>query len=627
MTDVQVELDKADLFLAQCEDAEELWLWIRTFYRIELPRGHIMPDSNSSPLEWMWEAYNTYRLNKGNEIPGFIILSSRDSYKTLTEAMFAVLAMVHFGATIAHLAAIESQASKAIQYINSFMKMISPYLTHHGISIDSQNKRKIGIDSNGKIAYVNVIIATLTGTNSEHTNIMTIDEIDVVRFPQAYEEARYIPMVMNGQFPLRIKTSTRKFAFGLMEKELNNAANTGEKILRWNILDITEYCPPSRHKPELPKETRYVHPDLPLRNLSENEFKTLPEMEQNQFQKMEVHGGCARCPILPVCQMRLANRPKTDVGNLYKPIDFTIGQFKQTSPDSARAQLLCWKPSQAGLVYPRFLDDTTVGNVYTLRQAYKNVTGIDDANANLYTLVQFLRLQNVQFYAGVDWGTTHAFAITVSCFVNNEWWIIDSYSVTNLEFDEMIRLAESVRDAYFPGKWFADTSAPMFIKEFRARKMNCVDFKKDVKGGIEMVRRQIQDASGIRRLKVIAHDRTEWLLDGFRLHGFKLDSAGRPTEEPDDGDYADIMDTMRYQGQNLFNKTGKFLLPAGPQLAPLSPEEAKAREAEIAAQHKEEVQKQKSEWLKSEINKATAEQGGGQGTKTSKNKSIFWNID
>lgn len=627
MRDPQKELEKAENFLQHFHDAEEMRLWIELFFGIKLPMGHIMPDSNSSPIEWMWEAYNTYKLNKGNEVPGFIVLSSRDSYKTLTESMFAVIAMVHFNATIAHLAAVESQASKAIQYIGQFLKKIQPYLAHHNLILDSQNKRKVAIDNDGRIAYVNVIVATLQGTNSEHTNIMTIDEIDVMRFPQAYEEARYIPGVMNGQFPIRIKTSTRKFAFGLMEKELNNATKTREKVLRWNILDITEYCPTSRHRPDEPKQIRYIHPDLPLRNLSEDEYKSLTDTEKAQFEKIEAYSGCAKCKLLPVCQTRLAHRPKDDVGGLYKPIDFTIGQFEQTSDDSARAQLLCWKPSQAGLVYPRFLEDYNTGNVYSIRQAYHMLTGVDDVNANLYLLVQFLKSKDVQFYAGVDWGSTHAFAITVSCIINGEWWYIDSYSVKNLELDEMIRLAESVRDFYWPKKWFADTSQPMFIKEFNTRKMPCAEFKKDVWGGIELVRRQVQDASGIRRLKIIVHERTEFLVDGFKLHGFKLDSAGKPTKDPDDGDYADVMDTVRYQAQNLFHKTGKLSIPKGPNLSPPTPEELERQRLQALNQYQEQVKKQQSEWLNKQINKSTQEAGGTAGVKSSKNKSIFWDID
>jgi hypothetical protein len=102
MFDSQEEIDKANDLLQHFNDAEEMRMWVELYFGIKLPMGHIMPDSNSSPIEWMWEAYNTYKLNKGNEVPGFIVLSSRDSYKTLTEAMFAVIAMVHFGATVAH---------------------------------------------------------------------------------------------------------------------------------------------------------------------------------------------------------------------------------------------------------------------------------------------------------------------------------------------------------------------------------------------------------------------------------------------------------------------------------------------------------------------------------------------
>lgn len=114
-----------DSFMAKPNTAEELQQWVLTYLDIWLPLGHIDPDSNSSPAEWIFDAYSTYRHNQGDIKPGFIILSSRDSYKTLSESILAVMLMAHFGATIAHLAAIETQARKAVSYVTSFVKKFS----------------------------------------------------------------------------------------------------------------------------------------------------------------------------------------------------------------------------------------------------------------------------------------------------------------------------------------------------------------------------------------------------------------------------------------------------------------------------------------------------------------------
>ena len=194
--------DRIQLFEQKFSSVKHLKDWCLEFLDIDLPSSHVDPDSNSSPAEWMFEAYNTYRNNHGDEgrKQGFIVLSSRDSYKTLTESILSVILMCHFNATIAHMAAIEPQAYKAIQYINTFITKVKPVLAAQGRNIDSQSKRRIQIkeDKSGRVGYVNVIVATVQGANSEHTTVMSIDKIDVMRFPQAYEEAQLKPRGVPG---------------------------------------------------------------------------------------------------------------------------------------------------------------------------------------------------------------------------------------------------------------------------------------------------------------------------------------------------------------------------------------------------------------------------------------------
>ena len=99
--------------------------------------------------------------------------------------------------------------------------------------------------------------------------------------------------------------------------ELDNVQQSGEKILRWNIIDITEKCAPARHKPEEPKVWRYIHKDMPLRQISPEEYEGLTADNQEQFELIEAYAGCATCPLLPVCKTRLAHRPDSDKGGLF----------------------------------------------------------------------------------------------------------------------------------------------------------------------------------------------------------------------------------------------------------------------------------------------------------------------
>jgi hypothetical protein len=607
----------AKVFLAKFETKDHIKNWISTFLELDFPDSWVDPDSNSSPIDWMYETYMSYKKNEGNINPEIIVISSRESYKTLSEAVFGVIMMIHFGATLAHMAAIVPQATAAQKYINSFMEKVAPYLEYHNRALNSQNAKEISIKNpDGTVSFMKIIVCTITGANSSHTNLFTIDEIDTIRSQEgirAYKEAQMIPGVFNGQYPITIKTSTMKFPGGLFSKEMEKAAKNGYKVRRWNIIDITEKCPTERHRPDLPLQTLYLSQSLPLKTIIESEYISLTNKEQEKFDKFEAMGGCATCSLLPVCRGRLAERKDSDKGGLWKPIDFTISQFKKTDPDLAEAQLMCWKPSSAGMVYPRFLNKDIDGNTYTLAQAWEAFTG-DKAPAGITLpfLIESLHKKDIKFYCGTDWGFRHAFAITVSAIMpNGEWWLVDTYSVSGLEFEQMMDLAKSIRDMYRPKKWFCDTAQPMFIKAFKNNKMPCGEFKKDIMGGISAVRGQIIDATGRRRLKVIRHDRNDWLLKVFAEHCFLLDSNGNLTQEPDDSEVADVADSLRYMAQNLFQPKKK-----GQVYNPLS----NVNNTQIANNITE---RKYEDWL---TQKARELATGPSGSEKGNSGSVFWDF-
>jgi len=931
------QLELADYFLKPFDTPQEMRDWMLAFFNIDFPDGFVDDDSNSSPVDWMFEAYTSVRYNKGETAPVWIVYSSRDSYKTLSCSAFEVIVMIHFNVTVAHMAAIKSQSAKAIQYINNFVRLCKPYFDHHGFKLTSQSKSKVEMtDKDGNSTYMTVIVCTLQGANcispdsvvhywdgstkpakqvqvgdqlktwdyttqkfipvsvgtvsytqkqaqeiifrdgsnlvlssdhqvftqrgwipagrvrigdrmtdfggakiatqyqykedcttkrsleqlmygtllgdsslyfttnrvrfqvshckdqrpyldlhysllveggfdttiytdsnnqfklmtkthdyfeevsktthhnkkkkvtqawldkltwegiaywfmddargngkqvglrkdhrfelavcgfsveecaliqqyftnkgftcwyperkyriltfdlessrtlsdliepyfitsmrykllpskdldftrciktgtimqginrngfrstipldsrgnrrwrkdikanltqevveikyigmqdlidlhidtnnehhksflcnsmklihnSEHTNLMVVDEVDVVQYPQAFEEAKMIPGVLHGRFPMTVMTSTRKFAFGLMQKEITKAQELGRPIKHWNLIDITEKCLPERHKPDEDKQVRYINKSLPLRQISEEQYQKVPVEDQPRWDKIEAYSGCASCKILPVCRMRLAHRRDTDIGGLYKPIPFTMNQFDTIEPDMAEAQLMCWKPSAAGLVYGRF-DQSEGANTLSLEAAWYNYTGSEPFEGlTLDHLIDEMHRNGVKFYVGGDWGFRHLFALIAGAILpSGEFWIFETFGMSGLEFDDMMKYSKMMRDKYLPKKWYMDTAQPMFIKSFKKNRMSCQKFTKDVMGGIESIRKMVVDSSNRRRLKVIKSPENKILIDGFHHHHFKTDAAGNITQDPDDEEFADVMDSLRYLGQNLF---------------------------------------------------------------------------
>jgi hypothetical protein len=554
-----IEPQMVEVFWTTPKTQDALKDWIYTYIGLDMPDSHLPDDgSNSSPMEVIWKSFSTYAENKGNEIPGYIWLSSRDSAKTLSGSILAVLLLVFFNATICWLAAIEPQSKIALSNINSFIQKIKPYLDAVAKNIESQNSRVLEIvNADGTRSNITVLVATLASVNGKHTNLTFLDELDLMRDPRVIDEVQAVASLIGGQFPLKLYFSTRKFAFGNMEKII--AQRDDLTLLKWDILDVTEKCETKRFKPELEKVTRFIHPDLPLRNISEQEKNALPISEQEKYNKIEAYGGCASCRLLPVCKTRLANRSEKDKGMLWKKIDHTINMFRAMSPDMGTAQLLCRKPSASGLVYGRLEENE---NTISLQDAFSILTGIPGTvNTTLIDVVNQMKISGVKFYVGGDWGYTHNTSmVVVALMPNGDIWGIDSRAVSGLEFDQMLNMGIELRDLYRPVKWYMDTAEPQFIKTFKRNGMACAEFKKDVNAGIESVRYAIMDANGRRRLKILKHENNKYWIKALQMHHFKLDAQGNPTMEPDDSEWADICDATRYAGQNLFGAKGRAVM-------------------------------------------------------------------
>jgi hypothetical protein len=739
------EVLKRDHIFTLLNNQDELRDWIFTYFDVDLTAITTDEDSTSNPCHAMWTIYEALKENRGDKIPGYIMLSARSGYKTLTASMLEVLIILHFKTTVSHMAAIKSQSKKAISYVNKCLNQVKKYLDYHGWINTSSNESMISFRTpDGREPYIIVIIASISGANSAHTTVMCvgegslitvkntgiknnsrhrikiaastvfdlvksgkdvevltlnhstgsiefkkvtnafesykallkittehgnvlrcsaehrlfvhgkgyveagsvtvgdsllrlgksstynsqinhalpesnepiitpderlvnvdkivsientkqwrsidlsvmdnnnffaenilvhncIDELDVIQNPAAYQEALLIPMYDPecGLHPITVKLSTRKYLHGLMEQSLQEAPKTGEKILRWNILDIAERCPPSLHSPNKKKTkvARYIARQLPFRQISEEEYaNTIPNSQQSDWEKIEAYEGCITCPLLPACKTNLAKKPATAVGGLYKPISAVINDFKKVSPDVAEAQLLCWRPSSKGSIYGRFeadlKKDITRRNIISPEEAYEALMGIPMPKRKAMTefevievLREIVNQLGLPAYAGLDWGYRHLYAIIVGVVIpNGDFWIVETFGESGLELSDQLVKAQELKERWNIKSWFVDQAYPGSIKTFESNSLKCPKFVKDVLGGIEATRTQIVDASNKRRLKVVQWEKNELIKSMFRLHHFKLDPTGRVTEEPDDEELSDIGDATRYLFQNLFSK-------------------------------------------------------------------------
>jgi len=478
------------------------------------------------------------------------------SHNTLSASILEVLLLIHFRTTIAHCSAILSQSQKSVEYCTSFMRKILPYLTFHGWKQTSANKMRIELTTDKlETCYIQIIILTMRGANSSHTNLMFVDEVDLCD-PAAYQESKMIPGVAKGVFPITVRLSTRKFAFGLMEKEMAAAASKGEEIVRWNILDVTEHCPSSRCKPDKPMHIRYIPRELPLRQISKEEYLKMDDNLKNEWQQEKAYEGCLKCPLFSVCKRMLHEvTPKEAVGDLFKPIPAVINIIKAVDSDVAEAQLLCHKPSSKGLIYPRF---SSSENILTVQQAWEKISGLD-TECTLDMLIQYILDLGIEINAGVDWGYTNEFAVTVAAILpGQQSLIIDMFAASDLELDDCVEICKDLQQKYRITKFWCDQAYPAYIKTFNRNGLTSPKFIKDVPLGIESVRGRIVNSNNKRSLFLLKIDRLERLGKSFGTYHWKIDAQGNITDRPDHTEESDVMDSVRYLYQCIYGKKSKI---------------------------------------------------------------------
>jgi len=564
------------------ETKEDLHQWIRVYLGINLPAVIVDPDSNSSPMDLVWELYDAARLNKP-EYSQILAYAARDSFKTFSAAIFEMLCVVLLGRSVAHMAAIESQAKKSQQYLKRhinrpfirkyvtvknerFVEITRYYNEVTGASLTTEEYAAILAADQSAYEeikhYVTIVICTIAGANSEHVPVMVIDEVDVVENPDAYEEAKMIPAPMNGKMPITLYTSTRKYSYGLVQKEIDNQAESGLLIRHWNLIDVTHPCPASRHQPEKPKVTIWYN-DASLRYVSDADYKLLDNVERDKWNSDVGYHGCLHnCRLFAMCRGRLATDtkcPKCDgngiaCGGFLKPVEHTQNVFRKVTIDKAQAQLLCRKPSTQGLIYPNFARETH------MKTAAEMAFIIDGEQHNpsfsKSDLITLLKDRGARFVAGIDHGFSHNFVVVLGAIYGQRLYIFDVIAQAELELSQKVEICLQRIAPHDPEVW-ADTEAPgdnkTLKKDAHLRIKEWVKGKGSVIDGISLVRLALMPALGkaedVRLYLLKGDEGCDHLAQRISTYHWVSDAAGRLTKEPDDED-DDECDALRYLVMN-----------------------------------------------------------------------------
>lgn len=453
--------------------------------------------------------------------------------------------------------------------------------------------------------------------NSEHLPMLYIDECDIIQDPRALKEAKMVPSIYKEYYPLTVYLSTRKFAGGLMEKTLKETIASGGEVLRWNILDVTEHIPKEIAQVDKPKIVRYVSRQLPNENLSPEQWNELADEKKHNYERLEAYAGIANHPLLPVMKNRLVDRPKADVGGLYKPLVAVNNNFKQVPPDMGEAQLLCEKPSSSGLVYSRFDNQK---NILSVRAAIQKLLGEDISIDSFEYLRDHIKSLGVTIIGGGDWGYTDYTALVIIALMpGGEAWLLDTLVMQHLELDDIVKYGKELQETWGVDRWYVDQNYPAYIKTLKRKAgMKIPAFKKVVEDGIAGLQGKIVDSSNIRRFFVIDTPNNKPVIDAFGEYKWQLDGKGEVIEgKPyhDKEGVSDIMDSIRYPAQNVFIKGKKPSYTSSGRPEDLKPVQTIEKNKEIVNQVNQNIMKDKIQEL--------ATKAGGV-TQIKKKGKIFW---
>jgi len=456
---------------------------------------------------------------------------------------------------------------------------------------DTNLATPVAVKSIDFLGEKHVFDCTIPGNNNFLNNGILFrqcqDEIDVMENPTVFAESKNIPTQTrdkngNPRYPLTVLTSTRKSAFGLVQNEIDNAAKSKLVVKHWSLLDITERCLPERHKPDLPKVKLMVH-KYNIDHCTTESFANKMPKEQEGYVEREGYAGCVNCRLFSVCDTRLVDLQKSN-SLLLVPIQETINRFLKNDLDTARSQLMCWKPSSEGLVYPSF--DLTK-HVISPAMCFEMVFGIKHPSPDTYTkarLMDDLGDGGGEWVGAIDWGHTDDFVYTHAYKAGIRLFITHPVAVKMLDPDQMVQVCEPFKE--YGSKIYADTEDPKMTAFFKKKGFRMQKWVKPrIETSINLVKLKLRPLTGIPEFFIVRDlvedPSADYAIKCLKEYHWKLNAAKEPTSIPfPENDH--FPDTVRYLIHNLFDPKSSGVQVANPHMASvLVPE---ASEIEQSAQ-------------------------------------------
>jgi hypothetical protein len=274
-------------------DPEELLRFIRVFFKLRIPQAHVCPE-HTPPAEYVVDSFF-------ERVQDSVCWANRGGGKTLLGALATWLDTV-FKSDCATkiLGGSLEQSKKMYQHLtgegdgwglvtDEFRYLLrGDMLAAQTTLINKSN--------------INILTASSKSVRGPHPQKLKLDEIDEFD-DRIYEAALLIPKTKHDiKASVQIYSTMHK-AYGLMNRVITEAAQSGYKIYKWCVFDIMEKC---------------------------------------------IGRECAGCELWEDCQGKARH------ADGFYGIEDAISEKRKVSRDTWLCEMLCFQPSQDGLIYKEF---------------------------------------------------------------------------------------------------------------------------------------------------------------------------------------------------------------------------------------------------------------------------------
>jgi hypothetical protein len=268
-------------------NAEALLDFIEVFWGIHIPRARVCPE-HTPPAEYVVTAFF-------EEVLDCICWANRSGGKTFNGALVTWLdSLFKANCETKILGGSGEQSLRMYEHMKSF---ITPPFQH---MVEGEALRTRTHLVNG--SNVQILTASPKSVRGPHPQKLKLDEVDEFE-DRIYEASLLIPKSAHGiRAGVHIYSTMHK-AYGLMNRVVTEAAESGYKLFKWCIIDILQKC---------------------------------------------VGRDCDICDLWPDCEGRARQ------ADGFYPVEDAISARRKVSRETWESEMLCKMPSHEGLIYKEF---------------------------------------------------------------------------------------------------------------------------------------------------------------------------------------------------------------------------------------------------------------------------------